>query len=141
MSPQKLKLLIDQSNGIDSCWLWLGATDRDGYPERIWVDSHKVRPYVFLYALKVGPIPAGFMPHHTCEIKRCVNPKHLKLLTRSDHTRLHNISSRCQRGHELTEDNTYITPSTGKRSCKTCKDRMALSYRTRRKQFNDLCSS
>ena len=141
MSPQKLKLLIDQSNGPSSCWLWLGATDIDGYPERIRVGPQRQRPYVFLYVLKHGPILAGLFPHHTCEVKRCVNPDHIELLTRSEHTALHNTSTRCHRGHELTEDNTYITPSTGKRSCKTCKDRMALTYRSRRKQIDDLCSS
>jgi hypothetical protein len=141
MSPQKLKSLINQSNGPDSCWLWLGATDRDGYPERIRVGSHRARPYSFLYFLKFGPVLAGLVPHHTCEVKICVNPMHIEFLTREEHTRLHNISSRCLRGHELTEDNTYITPSTGKRSCKTCKDHMSLTYRSRRKQLNDLCSS
>jgi|ERR1035437_691374 hypothetical protein len=30
--------------------------------------------------------------------------------------------TRCAKGHTFTEDNTYITPSTGKRLCRTCRD-------------------
>jgi hypothetical protein len=33
----------------------------------------------------VGPIPDDLTVNHRCEVKRCVNPDHLELLTRPDH--------------------------------------------------------
>ncbi len=36
----------------------------------------------------------------------------------------------CQRGHELTPENTYVYPN-GKRTCKTCKQASAREYRQR----------
>jgi len=43
----------------------------------------------------------------------------------------------CKKGHPLTEDNVYITPSTGDRSCKTCKLVYIKSYHAKHPRFPD----
>jgi hypothetical protein len=36
-----------------------------------------------------GPIPDRHVVHHTCENVHCVNPDHLKALTRAEHMKVH----------------------------------------------------
>jgi len=50
---------------------------------------------VSLYAHRVaweeanGPIPEGYVVHHTCGTKACVNVAHMEIHTKSDHHKLH----------------------------------------------------
>lgn len=77
--------------------------------------------------------PKGMHIHHTCEVKHCVNPDHLQMLTPGEHNketrRLHGnnhfarkkpLNTHCQRGHLLDEANTYVGKKSGKRTCKIC---------------------
>ena len=41
-----------------------------------------------------GPIPEDLTIHHTCREKLCWNPRHLTLIARDEHTRLHNAEAR-----------------------------------------------
>jgi hypothetical protein len=38
-----------------------------------------------------GPIPDGYLVHHRCENKKCINIEHLELLSWGEHTRLHKL--------------------------------------------------
>ena len=59
------------------------------------------------------------MLHHECGNRGCVNPRHLRPMTRSDHSSFHQ-GKRCQRGH-LRSCNTYVSPR-GKRGCRVCRN-------------------
>jgi hypothetical protein len=70
----------------DECWLWRkgAAFDNGNY------GSFKGRPaHAYSYALG-RMLPQGFVVHHRCRVKRCVNPRHLSAMTAGDHARLHN---------------------------------------------------
>jgi hypothetical protein len=138
----KARQIWDWINKTDYCWLWLGSLDHDGYPNKISIDGgSRQRPYYILYEVKFGSVPPGYLLHHTCETRDCVNPDHIEPKSRGEHSRIHNSHSHCKQGHELTGDNVYITPSTGERKCLTCNRTQARTYRKRRKMIDDLCSS
>lgn len=63
----------------------LGADDGYGVAAR---DGEHLA-HRWSYAHHVGAIPAGHELHHTCGVKRCVNPAHLEPLTPAEHKRRH----------------------------------------------------
>lgn len=70
------------------CWLWTAGRDDRGWG-RIhvagrWRDAH--RAVWMLHNLV--PIPVGYDLDHECEVRHCVRPDHLQLLTHAEHSRL-----------------------------------------------------
>jgi hypothetical protein len=63
---------------------------------------------------------------HTCHVKVCCNPKHLRLLTNVENAADNGMSTRthCPRGHPYEGDNLriYTNPRNGRtdRRCVTC---------------------
>lgn len=79
-------------------------------------------------------IPAGYEAHHTCSNRGCVNPAHLRVMTKADHTREDRRWSHCKRGHPLAGDNLAVIESgkwKGKRYCKECNRLKAAERRQR----------
>jgi len=70
----------------NKCWLWKYRKAGNGYgfflnPKR-YVQAHR-----YAYELVNGPIPAGLLICHKCDVKDCVNPNHLYAGTFSDNVR------------------------------------------------------
>ena len=65
-----------------SCWLWSGGTAGAGYGVFHW-NGRLGYAHRFSYERSRGPIPKGMEVDHTCREKRCVNPRHLRLVTSS----------------------------------------------------------
>lgn len=74
---------LDKSS---DCWLWTGATDKDGYGDTHYVGIGK-KAHRVAYALSIGPIPSGGCVLHRCDTPRCCNPEHLYLGTPADNAR------------------------------------------------------
>jgi hypothetical protein len=74
------------------CWEWMGANWRGRAQVRYQRKTHWV--YRLTYAWFHGAIPEDFDVHHECHNKRCVNPKHLKLLERSRNAAEGNVERR-----------------------------------------------
>lgn len=109
----------------DTCWLWKGGTAR-GYG-RFKSKGRLVSSHRWVYEFCVCPIPPGLTIDHLCRIIGCVNPDHLEPVTmRTNVLRGETITAacaratHCPRGHPYDLFNTYITPSTGDRLCRTC---------------------
>jgi len=68
------------------CWVWTGQVYRNGYGG-IKVFGKMTATHRFSYELHKGPIPDGMHVLHSCDVKRCINPEHLRLGTHAENMR------------------------------------------------------
>lgn len=106
------------------CWEWKRSLNSRGYglisEKGVVMLAHRVG-----YELLVGPIAEGMTVDHLCRNKRCVNPGHFEIVTRSENSRrgTPGNKSHCLRGHAMTPENTIIKPRPNGRvirNCRTC---------------------
>ena len=109
--PIKSRLSLNSHVNENGCWIWDMAKNKDGYgtvtyEHKTWL-AHRLSFTVF-----VGSIPKGKVIDHTCNIRACINPNHLKPSTDGDNFRRSNHpkailhrEQRCKEGHSVTGDN------------------------------------
>ncbi|HEX8178243.1 MAG TPA: HNH endonuclease signature motif containing protein [Pyrinomonadaceae bacterium] len=68
--------LVDQSNGPDACWQWQGFIGPNGYG-LINIQGANYKAHRVSYFLANGRINDNLLVLHLCDIRGCVNPKHL----------------------------------------------------------------
>lgn len=118
-----MKRFWDKVRKTSSCWEWDAATWSNGYGafsyEGKLQGAHRVS-----YKMTVGEIPEGLEIDHLCKNRKCVNPKHLEVVTRRENQlRSNSVSGTnakkvsCIRGHLIT----YIRPDGKGRECLSCK--------------------
>lgn len=107
------------------CWISTYSVASHGYAQIGWQnkpDRHVVLAHRAAWEHINGPVPAGMTLDHLCKSRRCVNPKHLRVLENYENAR--RTSGRdwplgeCIRGHP--NERLYRDRS-GKRICRDCK--------------------
>lgn len=133
-----------QKGSADECWLWQSELQGGGYGRFVqWRGGRKnLYAHRVSYLLTHGEIPAGMDIDHnchnlsdcpggkTCPHRRCVNPSHLRAVSRKVNlaagrkpVRKVPLPTHCKWGHPWDEENTYIVKSTGTRMCRACNTR------------------
>jgi len=95
-------------NSVNGCWLWTASVDTHGYGHmRIGSRSDGSRRMVTAsrvsWEAHNGVIPDGICVCHTCDIRKCVNPKHLFLATHKEN--MLDMSTKGWRGYKLSASN------------------------------------
>ena len=68
------------------CYLWNAAITSSGYGSLYWRGKTRMAHRVAWEIEHGQEPPAGLMLDHLCQTKRCVNPAHLEVVTRSENT-------------------------------------------------------
>lgn len=79
----KRKTLLEKFNDKilkqdDGCWIWTGAKTKEGSPRIRYTGGRQHAKHV-AYELYKHPVPRGMHVFHKCNVRLCVNPKHLYL--------------------------------------------------------------
>jgi len=133
------------------CWLWMGATNNNGYGVTGVNGKNKLAHRV-AYQLLHGVDSVGMDLDHLCRVRCCVNPHHLEPVShrenilRGDGPALakRNIAlihadrrarTHCAHGHEYTDANTLIRRRGDQiwRACRRCSSIAVAKFKARRK--------
>jgi hypothetical protein len=109
----------------DGCWNTTYSLGSHGYGQVGWQDGPNIRMTVVhrvSWIARNGPIPDGMTVDHICKNKKCINPDHLRLLTRSENARRGADKDfplgQCSRGHG--DEWFQVRDHTGKKGCVLC---------------------
>jgi hypothetical protein len=99
----------DKVNKTSTCWLWTGKVD-DGYG-RASIKGTLYLVHRLMFSLYREPVKKGLVIDHTCKVRACCNPAHLRQITISENTKGHvhgKYKDICPNGHDLTGDDSDV---------------------------------
>lgn len=113
----------------DGCFIWKRNIDGKGYGNFSY-KGKRILAHRFSFRAFKSKIPKDLVVDHMCKNKLCVNPKHLRLLTRVKNVMigkgipaLNAKKSKCKNGHNFSGKNLLIRKNMNgnkKRKCRIC---------------------
>lgn len=99
------ELLVKRNTSLlpSGCWAWDGRSDANGY-FRVAFGGQIDGVHRTAYRVANGPIPEGMTVDHICFEKGCVNPDHLRLLSRAENSAYRDPDA-ASRPRKRTDDN------------------------------------
>jgi len=120
------------------CLVWFGAKV-DGYG-KLRRGSEYYLAHRYHWESVKGPVPEGLELDHLCRNRACVNLEHLEPVTGQVNTirgvgptAVNFWKTECIHGHAFTEENVWVSPSSGRWKCRTCMKREADTRQARTK--------
>lgn len=83
--PDESERFWQKVEKTDSCWNWIAYRNTHGYGSYS-VDDVLVPAHRHSFQLLIGDIPDGMEIDHMCHNRACVNPDHLRPVTRKQNT-------------------------------------------------------
>lgn len=133
-----IKWKVDKQSG---CHIWQAGKNPDGYGTFRGGNSRMAHRYA--WERLNGLIPEGLVTDHICRNRACVNPEHMRIVTRRVNV-LENSNAQavfkkaqthCVHGHEFTVENTYwYGPHRSYRKCRKCHARISLRHYHKKRQ-------
>lgn len=120
--------IIKKFKKVNGCWNWLGSITEKGYGI-FTVKKKHIKAHRYFYEFFVGKIPPELQIDHLCKNRKCVNPKHLELVTvRENNIRAGKIQvknrTHCPSGHPYSGENLFYKFNRKTnykwRGCRTC---------------------
>lgn len=93
LTPQQLDAFWSKVDvrGEDECWCWIAGTQSKGYGS-FWISGKSYNAHRVSFMIANGYMPT-LLVLHSCDVRRCVNPKHLR-----EGTQLDNVQDMMDRG-------------------------------------------
>lgn len=122
----------------NECWIWTGCRTPEGYGT-LSIENRQVRAHRQSIILDGRDIPAGMVVDHVCRNRACVNPHHLRVVTRRQNVHensvalahLNSLKEQCLRGHPLSGKNLIL--DRGTRRCRRCKNEQRRAVHARKR--------
>jgi hypothetical protein len=125
----------------DECIIAPGKTSKANQYPRTRINGKSTRIYRYLFEKEHGPIPKGMTIDHLCFNLRCVNIRHLEMVSHAENARRYwdrlqpqrttgRVRGLCIKGHDLTD--AWVSRE-GKKFCRKCHKRRSKEYVDRQK--------
>lgn len=114
------------------CITWTGTTQKNNGYGRLKVNGEMKMVHRWVFEMQYGPIPDGLTIDHICFNRACIEPTHLRPMTRQENGARHQDDCKCSRhapvrlstcvnGHDLTQDGALVFPPSRPRGrCRQC---------------------
>ena len=108
------------------CWISDYSVASHGYAQIGWQDGgyrHVVTAHRAAWVHLHGQIPDGMTIDHICRVRRCINPKHLRLMSNLENARGgggHHTSTPVPTGGLCRRGHAELLYSNGEKHCREC---------------------